>query len=63
MKRIASLLIVSFILSLNYSCSVHIKHDNGNHKGWYKNDKNPHHPNSDNPGHNKQKKKEKKKNN
>jgi hypothetical protein len=26
------------------------KHDNGNHKGWYKNNNNPHHPNSTNPG-------------
>ena len=27
-------------------------HDNGKHKGWYKNRHNPHNPASDNPGHN-----------
>ena len=25
-------------------------YNNGNHKGWYKNTNNPHHPNSTNPG-------------
>ena len=29
--------------------------DNGLHKGWYKNPNNPHHPNTTNPGHTKQK--------
>jgi hypothetical protein len=32
------------------SCLVVSRHDNGNHKGWYKNSNNPHHPNSTNPG-------------
>lgn len=31
--------------------------DNGLHKGWYKNPNNPHHPNTTNPGHTKQKSK------
>ncbi|MET3539909.1 hypothetical protein ABID22_000616 [Pontibacter aydingkolensis] len=29
--------------------------DNGLHKGWTKNPNNPHHPNTTNPGHTKQK--------
>jgi len=32
---------ILFILSLT-SCAVFVKHDNGKHKGWYKNNKNPH---------------------
>jgi hypothetical protein len=32
------------------SCVVVTKHDNGKHKGWNKNSKNPHHRNSTNPG-------------
>lgn len=31
------------------------RHDNGLHKGWYKNPNNPHHPNTTNPGHTKKK--------
>ncbi|MBD3637874.1 MAG: hypothetical protein HUJ25_11005 [Crocinitomicaceae bacterium] len=50
-----------FILSTSASCHVHIRHDRGKHKGWYKNPKNPHHPRSNNPGHKKHKKKKKKK--
>ncbi|GAB3821869.1 hypothetical protein GCM10028895_24900 [Pontibacter rugosus] len=30
-------------------------HDNGQHKGWYKNPNNPHHPRTTNPGHTKKK--------
>ena len=42
-KKIACLLIgASFLINLN-SCVVY-KKDNGKHKGWYKNKKNPHHP-------------------
>lgn len=49
------------------SCVVHRKsdkkvvvvkkgsHDNGLHKGWYKNSNNPHHPRTTNPGHTKHK--------
>ncbi|WP_439880292.1 hypothetical protein ACSX1A_14140 [Pontibacter sp. MBLB2868] len=33
------------------------RHDNGLHKGWYKNPNNPHHPHTTNPGHTKHKKK------
>lgn len=38
------------------SCIVVHKHDNGKHKGWFKNPNNPHHPGSKNPGHNKKEK-------
>jgi hypothetical protein len=34
---------ILFVLSLT-SCYVQVKKDNGNHKGWTKNPKNPHHP-------------------
>ena len=44
--------IILFTLSLlsQTSCVVVHKSDNGKHKGWYKNPKNPHNPNSTNPG-------------
>jgi len=35
------------------SCAVYVKGDAGQHKGWYKNSNNPHHPNTTNPGHSK----------
>ncbi|MFI5203576.1 MAG: hypothetical protein ACHQF2_03680 [Flavobacteriales bacterium] len=51
--RMAQLLTVMFCLSFS-SCTMHPKHhdkhDNGKHKGWFKNPNNPHHPNSTNPG-------------
>ncbi|MCD6068295.1 MAG: hypothetical protein K0S33_3121 [Bacteroidetes bacterium] len=46
---IASLLI-SFLLVPQLSCIVTTRHDNGKHKGWYKNPNNPHNPNTTNPG-------------
>lgn len=36
------------------------RRDNGQHKGWYKNPNNPHHPQTTNPGHTKAKKAAKK---
>lgn len=57
MKKLISLF--ACIVFLN-SCAVVISsripapaHDNGKHKGWYKNRHNPHNPASDNPGHRK----------
>lgn len=44
-KKIASLLISCSILICLNACIVY-KKDNGKHKGWYKNKKNPHHPNT-----------------
>jgi hypothetical protein len=56
--RAIALLILSLGLLINAtSCVVLAKKDNGNHLGWYKNPHNPHHPQSNNPGHNKQYKK------
>ncbi|MBK7133631.1 MAG: hypothetical protein IPH69_12660 [Bacteroidales bacterium] len=44
--KMASVLVLCalFLLSTT-SCVVLVKKDNGNHKGWYKNPKNPHNPN------------------
>jgi len=53
-KIAIGLSILLFVAATN-SCVVFYKKDNGNHKGWNKNPNNPHHPNSTNPGHNKQK--------
>ena len=39
--------------------TVVVKKDNGKHLGWYKNKKNPHNPNTTNPGNNKDKGKSK----
>ncbi len=39
-----------FVAVFTSSCViVHDKKDNGKHKGWYKNPKNPHHPATTNP--------------
>ncbi len=49
-KRISGLLIILFLTTINFACVRHTvvvvqpKKDNGKHKGWYKNPKNPHHP-------------------
>jgi hypothetical protein len=43
------LLCLGFLLSVN-SCVVFLRKDNGNHKGWYKNQNNPHNPYSTNKG-------------
>lgn len=48
MKFIISTIIIAlFTLS---SCVITHKHDNGKHKGWYKNKKNPHNPNHNGKG-------------
>lgn len=44
-----SVLCAGFLFSAT-SCAVMVKKDNGNHKGWFKNSNNPHHPYSTNPG-------------
>ncbi|MBC7485987.1 MAG: hypothetical protein H7282_04475 [Cytophagaceae bacterium] len=58
-NQVCGLLLVIFILSLS-SCvaivTTDAPHDNGQHKGWYKNRNNPHNPNTTNPGHTKKKK-------
>ncbi len=54
MKKILMLLLPLGLLMGSGSCVV-VKHDNGKHKGWYKNRHNPHHPASDNPGNANQK--------
>ncbi|HAM08916.1 MAG: hypothetical protein A2X05_08435 [Bacteroidetes bacterium GWE2_41_25] len=50
LKTIFALLFCIALLSGTSSCVVYSRHDNGNHKGWYKNQQNPHHPYSANPG-------------
>jgi hypothetical protein len=37
------ILAVAFALTGTFTACV-VKKDNGKHKGWYKNPKNPHHP-------------------
>jgi len=44
MKRIIALLLPASILLGSCVVVTPVKHDNGKHKGWYKNPKNPHHP-------------------
>ena len=56
MRKLIELIVLSaFIAATISSCAVIItpKKDQGKHKGWFKNRHNPHHPNSDNPGHQK----------
>jgi len=53
MKTIKTVVILSLGIGLllsTTSCVVMTPKDNGNHKGYYKNSNNPHHPNSTNPG-------------
>ncbi len=49
-KTIAILIMLTSFLFSNSSCVVAYRKDNGNHNGWYKNQNNPHNPNSTNPG-------------
>ena len=46
--RITIIGLFSLLLLFGASCSSMqlVTHDQGNHKGWYKNPKNPHHPDS-----------------
>lgn len=48
LSMLALALCIGFLVS-TASCVVK-KHDNGKHKGWYKNKKNPHNPETTNPG-------------
>lgn len=53
MKNFKAIAIIVFCIGLLFSissCAVRVNHDNGKHKGWYKNSNNPHHPHSTNPG-------------
>jgi len=49
-KTIAILIMLATFLFSNSSCVVFYKKDNGKHKGWFKNPKNPHNPTSTKPG-------------
>ncbi|MBA3681355.1 MAG: hypothetical protein H0W73_09355 [Bacteroidetes bacterium] len=48
-KSVAILILLTAFVFGNSSCVVYRK-DNGNHRGWYKNPNNPHHPATTNPG-------------
>lgn len=56
MKKIFLLAFLSSTLLLSTTACVSVRHDKGKHKGWFKNSNNPHHPNTTNPGHTKNKK-------
>jgi len=45
LKFVSILILCILFLVSSTSCVVLVKKDNGNHKGWYKNPKNPHNPN------------------
>jgi hypothetical protein len=53
-KSIAAIIFCIGLLFSISSCAVHVRHDHGNHRGWYKNSNNPHHYNSTNPGKHKE---------
>jgi hypothetical protein len=54
-RILVTILLFTAILFACESCVVLVKEDNGNHKGWYKNPKNPHNAFTNNPGHSKRK--------
>jgi len=56
-RTVALLALCTGLLLSVTSCAVMVQRDNGNHKGWYKNSNNPHHPYSTNPGKSKGKSK------
>ena len=49
-RAVAILFLCLVLLFSVSSCIVFLKKDNGNHRGWYKNQNNPHNPNSINKG-------------
>ncbi|HBS86030.1 MAG TPA: hypothetical protein DEA97_05705 [Bacteroidales bacterium] len=62
MKKIILILLCSGLIFGTSSCAVFLVNENPKqHKGWYKNSNNPHHPNTTNPGKAKQNKKGRKK--
>lgn len=61
MKNRIALFLIALSIGASSCVMVKTKHDNGKHKGWYKNPNNPHHPASTNPGQTKQKAKGKSK--
>jgi hypothetical protein len=50
-KNVSFIIVAAILVSLFAftSASCMVKKDNGKHKGWYKNPKNPHHPATTNP--------------
>lgn len=54
--RAVTILFLCFGYLFNTTSCLVVKHDNGKHKGWYKNSNNPHHPNTINLGKSKGKK-------
>jgi len=51
MKTLKIVVVITFFAAFLFSassCAVMMKHDNGNHLGWYKNSHNPHHPGNSN---------------
>jgi hypothetical protein len=53
MKKFKTIVIMALFLGLMSgaaSCTVYFAKDNGKHKGWYKNSRNPHHPKKIKPG-------------
>lgn len=44
LKAISLIVLPLILLVSSQSCLVLYKKDNGKHKGWYKNKKNPHNP-------------------
>ncbi|MDQ3192237.1 MAG: hypothetical protein M3Q58_11655 [Bacteroidota bacterium] len=59
LKRIAVVVLLAGLIFNLSSCIILYPKDNGKHKGWFKNSKNPHHPHSTNPGKSKGNKKNK----
>ncbi|CAN5533890.1 hypothetical protein BH10BAC1_BH10BAC1_20850 [soil metagenome] len=49
-KISSAMLLCSVLLLSTSSCFVSVSENNGHHKGWYKNSKNPHNPSTTNPG-------------
>ena len=54
LKLFIAITLISALVTTQSSCVIIYKkdgkHDNGKHKGWFKNSNNPHHPHSTNPG-------------
>jgi hypothetical protein len=50
MKKISILIFIVASMLFSASCVVVTPHDNGKHKGWYKNPGNPHNNNSKKQG-------------
>jgi ABC-type oligopeptide transport system substrate-binding subunit len=53
LKAFAIIVLCSGLLFGSTSCAVFITENSDQHKGWFKNPNNPHHPFSTNPGQHK----------